>query len=109
MSHTPEQSSLSIAGPWLDMGIDMRLETHQKTRIHMRQAISRIQSAGAPMVMVNFVDNYVNFHYSQADIQHMNDFAIRGFNATWAKYKRVWPTNTESNPWAHLLEEPTAQ
>ena len=35
----------------------------------------------------------------------MSDYGIRAYNATWRKFKNVWPTNSESNPWEHLLEQ----
>ncbi len=103
MERNPERTSLSMAGPWLDMGIDLRKEGHPKTRIYLKQAIGRVQAAGLRMTIENFDTDYVNNHYSPPDLEAMTPLAINGYNRAWSRFKRLWPTNTESNPWQELL------
>ena len=108
----PEQTSAAIAGPWLHLGLDFRLVTHRKTRIHMTQVAHWVEGAGQAITINNLTNWFVQYHYREADMNVEAD-RIRTHYNVWNKYKNIWPSNTETNPWhepmmALLAEEATA-
>ena len=94
----PEQTSASIAGPWLHLGLDFRLVTHRKTRIHMTQVAHWVEGAGQTITINNLTNWYVQYHYREADMNVETD-RIRAHYGVWNQYKNIWPNNTETNPW----------
>jgi len=109
--YNPEQTSLSLAGPWLDMGIDFRRfqSSDPFAKLPYWRAIGNTEKAGEPMTIFNFVKHWSLERLAPAD-QHENSLTGARLRASaWGTFKILWPSNTEPNYWRQKVEELEAE